>query len=138
MTTYLSCMELQFEDGFDLVLLAPPSRRLEHLSHDPPQSHRSSARTGPVIAIAPTTGGGAMRAPRSKAPSFSLSQRTKKQSTKTGNREREREESADSVSSEWRERREALDFQRRLEYESSGTSLENSEEEEEDKTTEQI
>ena len=42
------------------------------------------------------------------------------------------------MSSEWRERREALDFQRRLEYESSGTSLENSEEEEEDKTTEQI
>lgn len=28
---YLSCMKLQLEHGFDLVLLAPPSRRLEHL-----------------------------------------------------------------------------------------------------------
>lgn len=28
---YLSCMKLQLENNFDLVLLAPPPRRLEHL-----------------------------------------------------------------------------------------------------------
>ena len=43
--TYLSRVELQFEDGFDLVLFAPPSRRLEHRASTLPSTNLAGAPT---------------------------------------------------------------------------------------------